>query len=79
VEDGLRVLRAYAGRGIGRAILRWAEDQVTSRDRIYLRLDCLADNAKLRAYYEDAGFLHIGEKTWEDALSWRSSLYEKRV
>ena len=76
---GLRVLRAYAGRGIGRAILRWAEDQVTSRGRIYLRLDCLADNAKLRAYYEDAGFRHITDMTWEDDPDWRSSLYERRV
>ncbi|HEX3271392.1 MAG TPA: GNAT family N-acetyltransferase [Ktedonobacterales bacterium] len=76
---GLRVLRAYAGRGIGRAILRWAEEQVTTRGRIYLRLDCMADNAKLRAYYEDAGFRCVGEKAWEDDPSWRSSLHEKRV
>jgi GNAT superfamily N-acetyltransferase len=76
---GLRVLRAYAGRGIGRAILRWAEEQVMSRGRIYLRLDCLAENVKLRAYYENAGFRCVGEKTWEDDPDWRSSLYEKRV
>jgi protein-tyrosine phosphatase len=76
---GLRVLRAYAGRGIGRAILRWAEEQVAARGRIYLRLDCLADNGKLRAYYEDAGYRHVGEKTWEDGPLWRSSLYEQRV
>jgi GNAT superfamily N-acetyltransferase len=30
---GLRVLRAFAGQGLGRAILRWAEGQVTSRRR----------------------------------------------
>jgi protein-tyrosine phosphatase len=76
---GLRVLRAYAGRGIGRAILRWAEEQVAARGRIYLRLDCMADNARLRAYYEVAGFRCVGEKAWEDAPSWRSGLYEKRV
>ena len=27
---GLRALRTYAGRGIGRAILRWTEEQVRS-------------------------------------------------
>jgi protein-tyrosine phosphatase len=77
--QGLRVLRASAGRGIGRAILGWAEEQVTARGRIYLRLDCMADNAKLRAYYKDAGFRCVGEETDEDDPSWRVSLYEKRV
>jgi protein-tyrosine phosphatase len=76
---GLRVLRACAGRGIGRAILRWAEEQVIARSRIYLRLDCMADNAKLRAYYEHAGFRCVGEQTDEDDPYWRVSLYEKRV
>ncbi|HEY7093704.1 MAG TPA: GNAT family N-acetyltransferase [Ktedonobacterales bacterium] len=32
---GLRVLRAYAGQGIGHAILRWTEEQVAARGRIY--------------------------------------------
>jgi GNAT superfamily N-acetyltransferase len=32
---GLRVRRAYAGQGIGRAILRWAEEQVTACGRRY--------------------------------------------
>jgi protein-tyrosine phosphatase len=77
--QGLRVLRAYAGRSIGRAILRWAEEQVAARGRIYLRLDCKADNAKLRAYYEGAGFGCVGEKIDEDDPDWRASLYEKRV
>jgi len=76
---GLRVLRAYAGRGIGRAILRWAEEQVAARGRIYLRLDCMADNAKLRAYYEDAGFRYVSDATDEDDPDWRAAMYEKRV
>lgn len=76
---GLRVLRMYAGRGLGRVILRWAEGQAAARGRTYLRLDCMADNARLRAYYEDAGFRCVGEKTDEDHPSWRASRYEKRV
>jgi protein-tyrosine phosphatase len=71
--------RQFSGRGVGRAILRWAEDQVSVRGRMYLRLDCMAENTKLRAYYEDAGLRHVGEQTWEEDPSWRSSLYEKRV
>jgi ribosomal protein S18 acetylase RimI-like enzyme len=76
---GLRVLRAYAGRGIGRSILRWAEEQVAAQGRMYMRLDCMADNTKLRAYYEDAGFRCVGEQTDKDEPDWRASLYEKRV
>ena len=76
---GLCARRLYAGRGVGRAILRWAEEQVGARGRMYLRLDCMAENAKLRAYYEDAGFRHVADKTYEKDPSWRSSLYKKRV
>ena len=32
---GLRVLRAFAGQGLGRAILHWAEGQVAARGRRY--------------------------------------------
>jgi ribosomal protein S18 acetylase RimI-like enzyme len=63
---GLRVLRAYAGRGRGRAILRSAEGQAGRRGRMYLRLDCMAENTKLRAYYDHARFGYVGEKTRED-------------
>jgi len=52
---GLRVLRAYAERGIGRAILRWAEGQVTIRRRRY--------QEKARA---PPTFRHGGE--WPSAL-----------
>ena len=76
---GLRVLRVYARRGIGRTILRWAEEQVVARGRIYLRLDCMADNSKLRAYYEDVGFRYVSDATDEDEPDWRASMYEKRV
>jgi ribosomal protein S18 acetylase RimI-like enzyme len=75
----LCVRRQFSRRGVGRAILRWAELQVAARSRVYLRLDCMAENTKLRAYYEDAGFRSVGEKTWENDPFWRSSLYEKRV
>jgi protein-tyrosine phosphatase len=76
---GLRVLRAYAGRSIGRVILRWAEEQVVARGRISLRLDCLAQNANLRAYYEGAGFRYVSDATGEDDPDWRAAMYEKRV
>lgn len=71
---GLTVRRSFAGQEIGRALLRWAEDQARARGETYLRLDCNADNPALRAYYEWAGFAHRGDV----ALAHRvASRYEK--
>ena len=47
--------------GAGRVILAWAGAQARSHDAIALRLDCVAANAGLRAYYEAAGFQHCGD------------------
>lgn len=57
----LAVRRTFSGRGIGRELLAWAEKQVGEAGRQYLRLDCVPDNAFLRRYYEDAGFVARGE------------------
>lgn len=60
---GLASRRAYSGTGL--ALLRWAErvaaERVAAeRGKRLLRLDCTAENAGLRAYYERAGFTHRG-------------------
>jgi GNAT superfamily N-acetyltransferase len=68
------VVRAYAGRKIGEEMLRWAERQALMAGKNYLRLDCLASNSKIRAYYEKAGYIHKGETS---PTGWRASLYEK--
>ena len=57
----LAVRRTFSGRGLGRELLAWAEQQVVARDRRYLRLDCVPGSAFLRRYYEDAGFVARGE------------------
>ncbi len=56
----LAVLPAYIGKGIGKEILRWIEDNV-STDKTYLKLDCVADNSKLNQFYCVNGFHYIGE------------------
>lgn len=49
-------------------------------DRPYLRLDCAADNTRLRAYYEAAGFAHRGDVEEADgAHRYAASLYELPV
>jgi protein-tyrosine phosphatase len=73
---GLATHRAFAGQGVGRTLLHWAEGQVGARGKALLRLDCDANNPRLRAYYERAGFAPAGEVT----LPHRSAArYEKLV
>jgi GNAT superfamily N-acetyltransferase len=73
---GLATHRDFAGLGVGLALLRWAEDAVVAAGKLYVRLDCNADNPPLRAYYERAGYVHRGDV----ALPHRTgSRYEKRV
>ncbi|MEM8531590.1 MAG: GNAT family N-acetyltransferase [Chloroflexota bacterium] len=56
---GLAVRRAFTGRGVGVALLRWAEQHAALKGKIYLRLDCMGDNPRLVQYYKDAGFTHL--------------------
>ena len=73
---GLAIRRDFAGKGLGREFLRWAEDRVAASGKKYLRLDCAAENRALNEYYRRAGFSYRGE-----ALVWglEVSLYEKKV
>jgi GNAT superfamily N-acetyltransferase len=57
----LCVGRAHAGEGLGLRLLDWACAQVRARGRRLLRLDCVASNAALCAYYARAGFEQRGE------------------
>ena len=43
-------------RGAGRSLLMWALEQARALGVTYLRLDCWAENARLRTYYENLGF-----------------------
>jgi GNAT superfamily N-acetyltransferase len=43
-------------RGAGRSLIMWAVEQARGLGVTYLRLDCWARNARLRAYYEGLGF-----------------------
>ena len=47
--------------GLGAVIIAWAADIACQRGRKALRLDCVASNDRLRAYYEAAGFVHHGD------------------
>lgn len=72
----LAVRRDRAGRGIGSAIVAWANAEAVDAGRDFLRLDCLRDNPGIRDYYEQLGFEHRGDLI----LGGRQmSLYERPV
>ena len=48
--------------GTGRQLLRVAERRVAEAGRSLVRLDCLAGNARLKAYYLDVGYQVVGCK-----------------
>jgi GNAT superfamily N-acetyltransferase len=50
-------------RGLGSVILAWAAEMVRQHNCVALRLDCVAANDRLRAYYETAGFIYRGDVT----------------
>jgi GNAT superfamily N-acetyltransferase len=49
--------------GLGRDILAWAAGVAREHGRDALRLDCVASNERLRAYYEAAGFAFHSDVT----------------
>jgi predicted N-acetyltransferase YhbS len=72
----LAVRRDHAGRGIGAAIVEWANAEAAEAGREFLRLDCLGDNPGIRDYYEDLGFEHRGDLVLDGR---NMSLYERPV
>jgi GNAT superfamily N-acetyltransferase len=64
------------GDGLGARLLLWAEGHAAAEGKSYLRLDCVAWNGSLRAYYERAGYEHVGDVTVDEFTQAR---YEKRV
>jgi ribosomal protein S18 acetylase RimI-like enzyme len=51
--------RAYAGHGLGEALLDWAGLRALVSGLRWLRLDCAKDNPRLQGYYGTLGFRHV--------------------
>jgi protein-tyrosine phosphatase len=72
--------RRYAGSGLGRRLLEQAERLVTARGRLRVRLDCVATNGRLRAYYRQAGYREVGERSFRPDRGWSPvTLFEKHL
>ncbi|WP_369183356.1 GNAT family N-acetyltransferase [Streptomyces sp. Y1] len=66
-------------RGLGGLILDWAGERAARHGADALRLDCVAHNPALRAYYEGQGFSHRGDAPgqWGEAPPVWLSRYER--
>ncbi|HLV81217.1 MAG TPA: GNAT family N-acetyltransferase [Chthonomonadaceae bacterium] len=67
---------AVRGQGVGALLLHRAEQYAVEQGKVYLRLDCYAEQPKLCAHYERCGFAPRGEFFVGD---WRGMMYEKAV
>lgn len=82
-----RLARRLYAPGVGDALLSWAAERVLRRGRNFIRLDCVAANMGLRAYYERRGFVHRGDAAVGGAPGERTdqgpktlvSLYEREL
>jgi len=73
---GIAIRRRLAGKGLGRELLRWADNRAASSGKKRLRLGCIAGNRGLNEYYERVGFSRRGRaRVWGLEVN----LYEKRV
>jgi GNAT superfamily N-acetyltransferase len=58
----LAIRRRFASGVVSTPLLSWAVERTRDLGRSYLRLDCEASRAKLRAVYERFGFRHHSDK-----------------
>jgi protein-tyrosine phosphatase len=84
----LMIDRRYAGNGIGRSLLGWAERHIAASGRSLSRLDCTTSNQRLCAYYEQADyrwvdrrkFRLVDDETFPDVDRFvDTALYEKAL
>lgn len=74
---GLVTARRFAGRGLGRRMLEYAEERIRAENGTLIRLDCVAANPRLRRYYTESGFTFLREKQMSGD-DWRA-LFEKKL
>jgi GNAT superfamily N-acetyltransferase len=78
--QALAVRREPTSRGSGLELLRWAARTAAHNNLLAVRLDCWAENWRLRRYYQQAGFRHVGDVGQSDgSRDWQCSLFEMIV
>lgn len=72
----LVVRKEFAGQELGQVMMRYVEQYLMEKGINLLRLDCNAANQWLCAYYENTGFIKVGQKQMPHSLN---NLYEKEL
>ncbi|AKL75321.1 GNAT family N-acetyltransferase [Bacillus velezensis] len=52
----LAINRRFAGAGLGRTIMTWAETGVSCPGKTKIRLDCVSENKALQSFYSGMGY-----------------------
>lgn len=68
----LAINREYANSGLGQAILRWCDSGIHCEGKRLIRLDCIASNPTLNAFYSGNGYSFVG-------TTGEFNIYEKPV
>ncbi|WP_052350372.1 GNAT family N-acetyltransferase [Paenibacillus gorillae] len=58
----LTISRKQANAGLGAALLNWCDSAVSFKEKKVMRLDCIASNPKLFAFYEGNGYEYMGQE-----------------
>jgi protein-tyrosine phosphatase len=70
--------RRQAGLGLGRRVLDLVEVHLVARGATLARLDCVATNDRLTAYYRDAGYTEVGHHSFGPDHPWSPvALFQK--
>jgi len=75
----LAVTREMSGQGLGLEILNAASTIAAQGGIAFLRLECPAENERLRRYYVEAGFSHCGDNDTPgpNGEHWVTSMFER--
>jgi GNAT superfamily N-acetyltransferase len=74
--EAFAATRSPQGRGVGLALLKWAEKYGKESGKTMMWLDCWADNPDLCKYYEQAGYEARGLLVVNE---WRARLFAKQL
>lgn len=64
------------GKGLGGRLLEFAEREAERQNIGWLRLDCWADNNRLKRYYLERGYREFAQC---ELGTWRGAVFEKRI
>jgi ribosomal protein S18 acetylase RimI-like enzyme len=76
----LALKNSFHGKGLGKQLIKNAEEESIKNNKKILRLDCEEKNFRLCSYYEKNGFTKVGSKKVDsDMGEYVAALFEKKL